>query len=160
MMRIEIPSFDWRQVGGDVNAGTYGATIARADGSTIELRKIQPVREYVGDSEAVEVGFPFWTRDGWFDESNLRLDNDDVQSAIALYGWDEDDTLENLQPTERAIAIAEALLDYGVGDEGPAGWSDDVVPGDVLWWGTNEPQGSEYLSDEDDEFRELLGEDE
>ena len=38
-------------------------TIARStrSGDAIELLQIQPVREYIGDKEAAEVGFPFWT---------------------------------------------------------------------------------------------------
>ena len=62
-LEIVIPTMDWEQIGGDMSPGTYGGTIATGDGQTIELIKIQPVREYVGDKEAAEVGFPFWTRE-------------------------------------------------------------------------------------------------
>lgn len=53
--------------------------------------------------------------------------------------------------------IAEALLDYGRGDEGPAGWSKDIgIPDKVKWWG-GKVAGSEYLADENGEFlREVL----
>ena len=55
------------------------------------------------------------------------------------------------------MVIAEALLQSGAGaDEGPAGWSEDVVPGPVKWWASDKPAGAEFLSDEDDEFRDLL----
>ena len=71
-----------------------------------------------------------------------------------------EETLEkDFTPTQRAVVIAEALLDYGHGDEGPAGWSADIgIPDGVKWW-TGKVAGSEYLADEDDEFRNeiLLG---
>ena len=47
-LEITIPTMDWEQIGGDMDPGTYGGTIATGDGHTIELIKIQPVREYVG----------------------------------------------------------------------------------------------------------------
>jgi hypothetical protein len=156
-MEIKIPNHGWQQIGGDMNPGTYGGTIAKADGRAIEIRKIQPVREYVGDREAVEVGFPFWSREGYFDANDLRLDQEDVQSALRSMDLTKDKLLE-LKPTSRAMAIAEALLDYGRGDEGPAGWAKDVVPGKVAWWGSKRPQGWRYLEEEDREFRQLLRE--
>ena len=52
--------------------------------------------------------------------------------------------------------LAEMLLSYGVSDEGPAGWAADVVPDDVQWWGSKRPEGASYLSDEDEEFREMI----
>lgn len=156
-MKIRIGNHDWMQVGGDMNPGTYGGTIARADGRAIELLKIQPVREYVGDADAVEIGFPFWTREGWFDIDDLNLDNEEVQRARESTSLN-DEILEEMNPEQRAMAIAEALLDYGRGDEGPAGWAEDVVPGRVQWWGSKRPRGWRYLEDEDREFRELLRE--
>ena len=55
-LEITIPKMGWEQIGGDMDPGTYGGTIATGDGRAIELIKIQPVREHVGDSEA-----PTWT---------------------------------------------------------------------------------------------------
>ncbi len=54
--------------------------------------------------------------------------------------------------------IAEALLDYGRADEGPAGWSGDIgIPEKVKWSG-GKVAGPEYLADEDEAFRdEVLG---
>lgn len=141
-----------------MNPGTYGATIARADGRYIEIRQIQPVREYVGDSEALEVGFPFWTREAEFNLDDLDLEREDVQGALDycdLHNYLEE---EDVTPEQKAMAIAECLLMYGAGDEGPAGWAKDVVPGKVLWWGNKNPVGWRYLADEDREFRELLRE--
>lgn len=156
-MEIRIGNHGWVQVGGDVNPGTYGGTIAKADGRSIELLKIQPVREHVGDAAAVEVGFPFWTREGYFDINDLDLNSKEVQSALETVGL-TDETLEELRPESRAMAIAEALLDYGRGDEGPSGWAEDIVPGRVKWWGSKRPAGWRYIADEDREFRELVRE--
>lgn len=158
-MDLVIPTMGWEQIGGDMSPGAYGGTLATADGSSIELLKIQPVREYVGDSEAKEVGFPFWTREASFTLDDLDPSKKDVRSALDSIGM----TVETLEtdydsPTTRALIIAEALLDYGCADEGPAGWSSDIVPGPVKWW-NDKVAGAEYLADEDDEFRReiLLG---
>ena len=153
---LRIPTHGWVQIGGDMDPGTYGGTIATANGQTIEIRKIQPVREYVGDSEALEVGFPFWTKDGYFDLADLRLDREDVQSAREYVGL-TDEIMEDIKPETRAMAIAEALLDYGHGDEGPSGWAKDVCP-DRVRWNSGKVQGWRYLADEDVEFRRLLRE--
>jgi hypothetical protein len=156
-IEIEIPTMDWEQIDGDMSPGTYGGTIATGDGRALELKKIQPVREYVGDEEAKDVGFPFWTREAYFTADDLDPSKKEVRSAMDSVGLDED-TLENLSPDRRAIALANAMLDYGDADEGPAGWSGDIgIPEKVRWWG-GEVAGSEYLADEDEAFRdEVLG---
>lgn len=157
-MELSIAKHGWQQVGGDMNPGAHGAVIARADREAIQIRRIDPVRSSVGDRDAVEVGFPFWSRDGWFDLGDLDPYNKEVLSALRMYGDDPMKTLRDLKPESRAMFIAEALLDYGRGDQGPHGWAKDVVPGPVLWWGTKRPQGWRYLQDEDVEFRRLLRE--
>lgn len=161
-MDIRIGKHGWVQVGGDMNPGAFGGTIARADGRSIEIREIQPVREYVSDREAVEIGAPFWSKDGYFDLSDLDLHSRDVRGALSAYGYDGDaaiaEFLGELKPESRAMAIAEALLRYGRGDEGPAGWAKDVVPGKVKWWGSKNPTGPSFLADEEREFRQLLRE--
>jgi len=147
--------FEWKQIGGDANPGAHGGLLARCDGNGLELLEIQPVREYVGDSEAKDVGFPFWTREAWYDASDLAAGLEQAKREFMPEDWadfENDGTL--------ALAIAETLLRYGTGvDEGNAGWSEDAVPGVVQWYhGT---AGPEYLADEDAEFRrEVLGEDE
>lgn len=158
-MEIRIGKHGWVQVGGDMSPGTYGGTIAKADGRVIELLKIQPVREYVGDAEALEVGVPFWTREGYFDLNDLDLNNSDVKSALETVDLTREKLLA-LKPESRAMAIAEALLDWGRGDEGPSGWAKDIIPegARVKWWGSKRSQGWRYLEDEDREFRELLRE--
>lgn len=158
-MEIRIAKHGWVQVGGDMDPGSHGGTIAKADGHAVEIRKIMPVREYVGDADAVNVGHPFWTKDGYFDLDDLRLNREDVKSAREHSGL-TDEILRDLKPESRAMAIAEALLDYGQGDEGPEGWAKDVIPANerVKWWGSKAPQGWRYLADEDVEFRKLLRE--
>jgi len=155
-MDIRIAKHGWVQVGGDMNPGTYGGVIARADGNHIEIREIQPVRDNVGDREAVDVGFPFWTRDGYFDLDDL-LEEVATQKALSSVGMLDKDLLD-LKPESRAMAIAVVLMQYGRGDEGPSGWAEDVVPGKVKWWGSKKPAGWRYLADEDREFRQLLRE--
>ena len=159
-MEIQIPTFDWKQVGGDMDPGAHGGIIGRADGDQIELIEIQPVREHVGDSEAADVGHPFWSKEGTYDLSDLSLKDPDVAGAIEYTGLGE--SLLDMTPEQRGLAIAEACLQAGYrSEEGPAGWAKDVI-GDlkVEWWGSNgKTEGWEYLADEDDEFRrEVLGE--
>jgi hypothetical protein len=141
-----------------MNPGAYGGIIARSDGDALELIHIQPVREYVGDGEAAAVGYPYWSREGYYDLDDLRLDSEHVRDALNSWGWVEEDLLEKLTPTQRALAIAEMLLSYGVADEGQSGWAEDVVPDKVKWW-SGETAGPEYFADEEDEFRQdILGE--
>ena len=158
-MEIEIPKMEmWEQIGGDVNPGAYGGLLARSDGDALELLEIQPVREYVGDDEAADVGFPFWTRESYFTVDDLDPSNKDVRNALNSVGL-EDHDLEEMSPTQRALAIAEACAGYGLHvDEGQSGWSGDVVPERVKWWG-NKIAGPEYLADDDEDFRrDVLGE--
>ena len=156
-LKITIPTMGWEQIGGDMDPGTYGGTIATADGNSIELIKIQPVREHVGDKEAADVGFPFWTREAYFDASDLDPSNKDVQSALDSIDMDLDTLEADLTPTQRALVIAEALLDYGRADEGPAGWSGDIGIPDKVKWSSGKIAGSEYIADEDEAFvREVL----
>ena len=157
-MEVTIPTMDWEQIDGDMDPGAHGGTIARADGDRIDLLKIQPVRDYVGDDEARDVGFPFWTREASYDESDLDPSNDDVKGALQFVGLGAGE-LRDMAPDKRALAIANALLDYGHGvDEGPAGWSSDIgIPDGVKWWGGT-VAGAEYLADEDEAYRsEVLG---
>ncbi len=153
---IVMPSIpEWRQVGGDANPGAYGGIIARTDDNGLELLEIQPVRECVGDSEAKDVGFPFWSREAWYDASDLAAGLEQAKREFMPEDWER---LEN--DGTLALVIAETLMRYGTGvDEGPAGWAEDVVPGVVQWY--RGAAGAEYLADEDDEFRrEVLGEEE
>ena len=159
-LEIQIPSMPmWEQIGGDMSPGAYGAILARSDGNALELLEIQPVREAVGDGEAAEVGFPFWSKEAYFDLDDLDPSARDVKSALDSIDMELDTLEHDFTPTQRALVIAEALLGYGHGEEGTAGWSEDVVPGEVKWM-SGKIAGPEYLSDEDDLFvREVLLED-
>jgi hypothetical protein len=158
-IEVVIPTMGWEQIGGDMDPGTYGGTIATADGDHIELIKIQPVREYVGDEEAKDVGHPFWTRTAWFDADDLDIrKSKDIQSALDSIGMSLETLEEDFTPEQRAVVIAEALLDYGRADEGPAGWSDDIGIPTHVKWSSGEVAGSEYLANEDEAFRyDVLG---
>ena len=162
-LEVRIPNIPmWTQIGGDMDPGAHGGTIATADGDHIELLEIQPVREHVGDKEATEVGFPFWTKEAWFDLDDLDPKNEDVRSALRTSGFDDGDQKiwfeEEATPEERAIVIAEALLSYGRGDEGPAGWSEDLPNHEVKWNSGKVATIHDYIADEDDEFRnDVLG---
>jgi len=151
---IEMPSFGWRQIGGDRDPGAHGGLIARADGDQIELVEIQPVREYVGDAEAAEVGFPFWTREATYDLEDLaKALAEGDRGALGSSGLSETE-LEELTPDQRAVAIAEAMMRYGTNvEEGTGGWSTDIVEYPVEWWGGQIATFAEYCGDEDDEFR-------
>lgn len=147
---------DWRQISGDMNPSSYGGLIARFDGEVVELLEIQPTREYVGDGEALEVGFPFWSKGAYYDCDDLLRRAPYVEEAMACCGqtWD---SFDGLGPDEMALAIAECLFRYGhKSEESTAGWARDVL-GDrrVYWWGSKRAQGWRYLADEDREFRAL-----
>jgi hypothetical protein len=156
-LKIIIPTMNWEQIGGDMDPGAHGGIIATGDGSSIELIEIQPVRTHVGDKEAAEVGFPFWTRQAYFDLDDLNPSHEDVKNALNSIGMNLETLQADFTPTQRAVVIAEALLGWGRGDDGPAGWSGDIeIPDKVKWW-DGKTAGAEYLADEDDIFiREVL----
>ena len=179
---IKIPTFAWKQIGGDMSADKYGGTIAEADGDHIELLMIQPVREYVGEREAKDVGHPFWTREAWYDFDDLDPSGKnakEIKSALQSIGvkvrdgelvTDQGDIIGEVvgepsrkaTPEIRALVIAEALFDYGYGaDEGPGGWSEDIYPHrEVEWSSGGKKTMGEYLADEDAEFRREVLEEE
>jgi hypothetical protein len=162
-VEVTIPTMEWQQIGGDMDPSAHGGTIAMADGDHVELLKIQPVREYVGDGDAAEVGFPFWTKEAWFDLDDLDPKNDDVRSALQSAGFDDDGDQriwfeDEATPEQRALVIAEALLNYGRGDEGPSGWSTDMPNHAVKWSNGRVSTIPEKLADEDEAFRDdVLG---
>ena len=128
----------WYQIGGDVNASTYGATIARSDGFGIELRRIEPVREAVGDREAAEVGYPYWS-------SEAYVEPDELSGNLA----------EMLAQVEELDLNSELIW-----EPGPSGWAADVLPvpgaqaSRIKWW---QPQGHGFSEDEGEFRREILG---
>ena len=80
-----------------------------------------------------------------------------MKSALDSIGMDLDTLEADFTPIQRAVVIAEALLDYGRADDGPSGWSGEIgIPDKVKWW-DGKTAGPEYFEDEDDEFvREVL----
>jgi hypothetical protein len=155
-MTKSIKRDQWRQIGGDVNPSQHGAIIARFDGDAVEIREIQPVRECISDTEAREVGFPFWSKEAYYYPEDLDTSLPYVREAFLCCGLEPEDDLP-VDPEQRALCIAECLLTYGhCAEEGPSGWARDVVPGRVLWRRCKRPNGWRYLADEDAEFRALM----
>jgi hypothetical protein len=157
-LEIQIPDMPmWEQIDGDMDPGAHGGTIAKSDGRALELFKIQPVREYVGDTEAAEAGFPFWTREAYYDLDDLT-NKENISNVMSFIGMDHNQ-LEDLTPTQRALTIASALMDYGTGvDEGPSGWSGDLPDHEVKWSSGATATLREYLADEDESFKDdVLG---
>lgn len=111
---------DWTQIGGDMNPADHGGIFAKMDGDSVELFEIQPVRACVGDAEAKEVGFPFWTKGGCFDPDDLRWSQ--TKDAAESWGMDRE-AYEGLPPSGKA----EVALSYGLRvDEGPSGFGTDL----------------------------------
>ncbi|MCH9802132.1 MAG: hypothetical protein K0U62_11480 [Actinomycetia bacterium] len=125
----------WYQVSGDVGASTYGVTLARMDdGGNVELLEIQPVREFVGDRDAREVGYPYWSKEA--------------------YLW-ADDEREDFNAANLEELLFEGRVPW---EEGRSGWSKDVLPGGsvrgIEWW---TPQGHSWRSEDAEFRREILG---
>lgn len=149
----------WKQIGGDQNPGRYGALIARISrgGDDIEIVEIQPVLEHVGDAEARQVGFPFWSNEASYSKEDLRPGSKEMQDAMRSYDVTEEDLPEGTGDNYW-FALAEIAMRYGIGvDPGPSGFAEDVVPGKVKWW-SGKVAGPNYLLDEDKAFRRLLKE--
>lgn len=152
----DIAPHEWRQISGDVNPGRYGAVVARFDGEAVDIFEIQPVLEHESNEGAAEVGFPFWTREAYYDADQLQVGADGVDDALRSCDQQELPT----DPQQCKLVIAECLLRYGHGvDEGKSGWGKDVLPDEQVYWvAEDEPQGNDYFDDEDADFRrEVLG---
>ena len=146
-----MDKFKWMQVSGDVNPGTYGATIAQSDGITIDLVEIMPVLEHLSEREAAEIGFPFWPRTTTFWLSDLDPATVEAKRALESCGWEYDG--EHPDPMQVALA----LFEYGHAEEGPAGWAADVLPsGRVLWWSEKYRRGARFFQDDEAEFRRIV----
>ena len=167
-LEITMPDFDWEQIDGDVNLPQHGGIIARCQGGQIYLVEIQPVRGYVGDGEAKDVGFPFWTKKASYDADDLSPSKKEVRAALQSSDVD----LDEVDPEELAKVIAVACMRHGHGsEEGDGGWAGDKRPSEegranllgsrkVRWGyvGVGRKTFEEEAGDEDDEFRrEVLG---
>lgn len=62
----------WYQVGGDIDAATYGAVLARWDGLGIEFMHIDPVPECIDMKYVCEIGHPFWVSFGYRDGEKTK----------------------------------------------------------------------------------------
>lgn len=147
----------WYQIGGDMTPEKHGGLIAKRDGTSIELIEIQPVREYVGDREALEVGFPFWSKTAYYDARELDPERGEVRTALR----DMDIKLNDIAGPNQDMAIAEVLMRHGYQvEEGPGGWAKDVLgKRKVVWWASGKKAiGWKYLADEDREFKRLMKE--
>jgi hypothetical protein len=65
----------WEQIGGDVNPKEYGAVLARIEGDSIEVIRIDPVED--------EPKKGWWVTDANFDASDLEWDGSANGKAIA-----------------------------------------------------------------------------
>jgi hypothetical protein len=147
----------WHQIGGDMTPEKHGGLIAKRDGTSIELIEIQPVREYVGESEAKDVGFPFWSKTAYYDARELDPERGEVRTALRSM----DIKFDDIAGPNQDMAIAEALMRYGYQvEEGPGGWAKDVLgKRKVIWWASGKKAiGWKYLADEDREFKRLMKE--
>lgn len=156
--RIDMVDVSYGDLGNTAFNGIsdFGASVLGGQVTFYDVKPEDMEALVVGDAEAKEVGFPFWTRVAYFDAADLDPTRDEVRSALDSIDVD-DYALEDLEPEQRALTIASALLDYGRADEGPAGWSGDIgIPAHVKW-SNGEVGGPEYLADEDEAFvREVL----
>lgn len=141
----------WYQIDGDMDPGKHGGTIGRDDGYSIEVRQIQPVIEYVGEREALDVGFPFWTREGSYDRADLAAFLADG-FACRSFGIDPADFDLDRRADRLAVAAMAVQHGYCV-DEGPCGWSRDVCPRSVVWWHGRGGRIVGGLAEEDTEYR-------
>ena len=112
----------------DANPLRYGGTYYREnDNGDLELFEIQPVVEYVGTTEAQDVGVPFWSRESCFDDSGLRRIHADrgvlrCMDAESL----ADKAFDDLALADRLTLAYAGHFDGGWTEEGPSGWSADL----------------------------------
>jgi hypothetical protein len=130
----------WYQIGGDMDAASYGALLVRFDDYGADLYRIEPVRDLVG-RDTVDVGHSYWSAEGYYDFDDLGVPSGDHQAAVeAIYDMQGDGAL---------------TWDYEY-----AGWSQDVlaplgVPASkVKWWAK---QGHGFRQ-EDAEVRAMIAE--
>lgn len=146
----------WQQVWGDVNPCKYGGIFAQLDGDAIQLFSLEPVRDLVGDGDAVEVGFTFWKSEGYYDPSDLKF-NEDAAGVLRSIGAD-DETWYAKSRVERAVLLFEQRIGREPALERNGGFTEDIF-GDELVLGQDGEDIRLGCLEEDDEFRqEVLGE--
>ncbi|GAG01633.1 unnamed protein product, partial [marine sediment metagenome] len=108
---VELEDTPWEQVGGDMDPATYDGWIGRVVGDWVEIRRIQAVRDSVGDSEAADVGHPWWAQQWDFGADDLALaaEGHDVSDLIEQsdlgHGFNEG-TYAAMPPLYRAAFLA------------------------------------------------------
>jgi hypothetical protein len=139
----------------DVSPLTYGGTFYRGDLATgYDVFEVQPVAEYVGETEAAEVGYPFWSRESYHDREDIAQALADG-AALRSMGMDRliGANVEDLDLSD-VLAVVYAMHSYGLAsDDGPSGWSADLPLEDL---GIPEADG---VAADDDFRRDVLGED-
>lgn len=151
---MDLNDTEWRQVSGDVNPCKHGGVFAKLDGEAIQLFGLEPVRNLVGDKDAVEVGHTFWSSEGWYDKSDLGY-GESAASVMSSVGEEPDEAAWcKLEPLHRAVM----LFECGEGKEpGKGGFTDTVLEDCPVL----DQQGESIrlgCLEEDDEFRqEILG---
>lgn len=154
-MRVIEPN-EWYQVAGDVSPADYGGTLAKTDGITVDLWRIQNVEDHIGSREAEQVGKPFWVSTCSINIDDL-LDSDVYADALVSHGVAEDEYHEM-----DALQRAEIVADYGGHYEHhEAVWGEDATPeGTPIHW-YSEGDETEAFRDADEQFRAwVLGEEE
>jgi len=131
-----------------MDPGRYGCVLARTvdNGLTVDLLEVQPVQDYVGLREALEVGFPFWSREATYWTSDLMTDPR-FESAYKS---------SEVRPESCVVERACAALSYGVDvEESTFGWARDVFPAKAYYWcrPNKRPVSGAYFAGEDAEFR-------
>jgi hypothetical protein len=148
----------WYQIGGDMNPMDYSGTFARTDGNAIEVLHIDSTIDSVGEREALDVGYPYWTKEACYDDADLRafLGDDSARRSMNLpEEWTPD------MPLTRALrfAIADAAMIYGFRtDGGGGGYGVDVAPRRATYWYGRGREGMKAWRASDSEFRRLLRE--
>ena len=146
----------WYQIGGDMNPMDYSGTFARIDGDRIDVLHIDSTIDSVGEGEALDVGYPYWTKEACSDDADLRafLADKYVRSSMDLpEEWTAD------MPFTRALRFGIASEAMSCGwhtDEGRAGFGVDVAPRRATYWYGR--KGMKAWRAADSEFRRLLRE--
>ncbi len=139
----------------DVSPLDHGGTYYRGTIETgFDVFEIQPVVAFVGEDEATEVGYPFWSRESFHDRADIVKA---LADGAALRSCGLEDLIgadvADLDPSD-VLAVVHAMHSYGLAsDDGPSGWSTDLPLEDL---GISDEDGR---AADDDFRRDVLGED-
>lgn len=138
------PPNQWVQVSGDMTPEDHGGTIARlSEFGNVDVREIQPVRSYVGEGEALDVGYPFWSRATEIEVRYLTLANPVTRDLVRRAGWIDEGVFHGADLLNRASILYDIEEETPwPSEEGPAGWSPTVLPTRpelIRWWANPTP---------------------